>query len=321
MSGRQPAPRGHDDGVSTTRPQPIGERALARWCRDHLAAAPRSCFLDTGHLSSVLGVELDDGRHVVIKARPPSDRLLACTMVQAGMFTKGFPCAEVVAGPASLGRRVATAETYVPGDDSPPAPVPPESTAQLLAALVTLAPSPDAFPALRATLPWVGWDHDGSGLWPPPDDLTVDLNTAVSPPGIDDAARRIRRRLAEPCDDDVLGHLDWEARNLAWRDGEPVAVHDWDSLGVKPESTVVGAAAAVFPSSADVVTASIAETEAFLDAYARHRPLSAAQREQAWAAGAWVLTFNAKKESCGGGTGYLTVVEHELEERLRRSGA
>jgi hypothetical protein len=40
----------------------------------------------------------------------------------------------------------------------------------------------------------------------------------------------------------------------------------------------------------------------------------------AWAAGTWLLAFNAKKEAHGGGAGYLARLRVELAERLRRSG-
>jgi hypothetical protein len=34
----------------------------------------------------------------------------------------------------------------------------------------------------------------------------------------------------------------------------------------------------------------------------------------------WVLTFNAKKETLGGGAGYLAHLERELDERLAPAG-
>jgi hypothetical protein len=34
----------------------------------------------------------------------------------------------------------------------------------------------------------------------------------------------------------------------------------------------------------------------------------------------WVLTFNAKKETLGGGRGYLDHLERAAQERLRRAG-
>jgi hypothetical protein len=296
-----------------------GDAALATWCSEHLGAVPVARLFEASHLSTVIGVELDDGRLAVVKARPWSDRLLACTSVQRGLFQRGFPCAEVLVGPTPFGDRVATAEAYIPRGSTPPSPPDTGPSARLLASLIERMPPPADHPELSSVLPWVGWDHGDGGVWPPPDDLDVDLNSEVSDT-LDVAAVRVTRRLAA-AKGEVIGHLDWEARNLEWQDGEPSAVHDWDSLAVRPESTVAGAAAAVHPSHGPVVFASIEQSEAFLSAYIAMRPLSAEEMEEAWAAGAWILAYNAKKERRGGGAGYLERAAHELEERLRRAGA
>ena len=295
------------------------DAALEAWCAEHLGAVPVARLFEASHLSTVIGVELENGTLAVVKVRAGSDRLMACTTVQRLMFESGFPCAEVLVEPTLFGDRVATAEAYIPRGSPPPSPPAPAPSARLLASLVERTPPPAEHPELASMLPWVGWDHGGDGVWPAPDDLDVDLNSQVSDT-LDDAAVRVTRRLAA-ARGDVIGHVDWEARNLEWQDGEPIAVHDWDSLAIRPESTVAGAAAAVFPSHGPVVFASIEQTEAFLSAYTAVRPLSAEQTEEAWAAGAWVLAYNATKERRGGGAGYTERAAHELEERLRRGGA
>lgn len=302
-------------------PESISHESLAGWCLAHLGSPPRSRFFEVAHLSVVIGVELMDGRQVVIKVRDPSERLAACAEVQSLLHTSGFPCADVLAGPAAFDDRVATAESYLPPGDPPPSPPPAGLSAGLFLELVARTPPPEAYPALSALLPWVGWDHGGDGLWPAPDDLEVDLNVEPNLGALDDAAQRVRRRLGTVAGPSLIAHMDWEAQNLAWRGREPVAVHDWDSLVIRPESTAAGAAAAVYPSYGAVVFATIEQTDAFLRAYCEHRHLSDKQVEEAWAAGAWVLAYNAKKEGCGGGTGYLGRAELELEERLRRAGA
>ena len=298
---------------------PIEDAVVEAWCVDHLGSAAVRRFFEASHLSSVVGVELADGRLVVVKVRDESDRLAACVAVQRLLFESGFPCPEVLVGPTPFAGRVATAEAYLPRGDVPARPPAAGPCARLLAALVDRTPAPEGHPDLRTVLPWVGWDHGGGGVWPATDDLDVDLNAGMDE-AFDDAAVRISRRLANATGD-VIAHVDWEARNLEWQDGEPVAVHDWDSLVIRPESTVAGAAAAVYPSFGPVVFASIDETEAFLSAYGATRPLSRDQVEEAWAAGAWVLAYNAKKETRGGGTGYIERTRRELGERLRRAGA
>ena len=266
----------------------------------------------------MVGVVLADSRSVVIKVRPWSPRLDATTAVQQHLHAAGFPCPDVLVGPRPLGSRVATAETYIPSLGEPPDPVPPVPTADLLARLVDAAPPSDAFPALKPAPPWVAWDHDADALWPWPDDLEVDLNGHEGPDWVDDTARRVRARLAGLNVGTVIGHIDWEVHNLDWDGGTPVLVHDWDSIAIRPEVTVAGVAAATFPSNGrTAVAATIDQTAAFLDAYENHRNWTTSDHELAWCAGLWVLTYNAKKESLGGGTGYLEHLAPELERRLK----
>jgi hypothetical protein len=194
----------------------------------------------------------------------------------------------------------------------------------LLAALVLAAPPPSALPDFGEAPPWVGWDHSGDATWPPPDDLALDLNEHPGPRWVDETAAALRARLSLLTEDEVIGHLDWESHNLRWLpDGSPLAVDDWDSIGLRPEPAIAGAAAAVFASSPDglVVAASVAQTKEFLDAYegARRVRWSRELTEMAWAADLWVLTYNAKKEANGGGRGYLAVLNDEGDERRRRA--
>lgn len=278
-------------------------------------------LFETGHLSSVVGVSLDDGREVVVKARPPSPRIAACFAVQRDLHVRGFPCPEPLAGPEPLGSLLATAEAHVPRLGEPPSSPPAAASASLLASLVRLAPAAVDHPDLEPSPPWVGWDHGGEGLWPAPDDLIADLDLHAGPEWVDGAARRLRERLAVPSRPAVIGHADWEAQNLDWCDGAPTIVHDWDSLATRPEPAIAGAAAAVYVSAGPLVAATLPETHTFLDAYRRAcAPWSRDDIETAWAAGTWVLTYNAKKETLGGGTGYVAHLEPELDERLRLAG-
>lgn len=296
---------------------------LVHWCLSHLGSTPTAEIFRTEHLSEVLGVRLADGRDVVIKIRPGSPRLDATTEIQRRLNLEGFPCPAVIAGPAPLGDLAATAETYVPAHGPPPTAPPPAATAQLLASLIEAAPPAEAFPALDPAPPWVGWDHPGTDLWPWPDDLDVDMNQQPGPDWVDDLARRIRARLAAVADRPVIGHIDWEAHNLDWEGSTPVLVHDWDSLAIRAEASIAGAAATVYPSNGTTVfAATIEETAAFLDAYAdaRSRSWSAHAEQVAWCCGLWVITYNAKKESLGAGAGYLAHLEEERAERIARAG-
>lgn len=294
---------------------------LALWCESNVGAPPAQEIFRRSHLSEVIGVELADGRRVVIKIRTPSPRLAAVTAIQRHLHAHGFPCPDVLAGPTSFGSRAATAETYVPPHGEPPEPVPPRSTAALLAKLVDAAPPPDAYDALNPAPPWVAWDHGSNELWPWPDDLDIDLNDHDGPDWVDDTARRVRDRLSSADASGVIGHIDWEAQNIDWDGDDPVLVHDWDSLAIRPEPTVAGVAAATFPSNGrTAVAATLEQTAEFLDAYSSHRNWTSTDHELAWCAGLWVLTFNAKKESLGGGGGYLEQLEPEIIQRRSLAG-
>jgi len=269
----------------------------------------------------VIGLRLADGRDVVIKIRAGSTRLEATTEIQHRLHAEGFPCTDVIVGPVPFGDLVATAETYAPPRGSPPNSPPPVETAQLLVALIDAAPPANEFPALHPAPPWVGWDHPAAELWPWPDDLDIDMNQHPGPEWVDDLGRRVRSRLAEVAVESVIGHIDWEAHNLDWEGDTPVLVHDWDSLAIRPEATIAGAAAATFPTNGRTIVAARADqTSAFLDAYSSHRNWTAADHEVAWCAGLWVLTYNAKKESLGGGAGYLEHLASDLAQRRRRAG-
>ena len=308
---------------------------LRRWCDRWVGAEPARVLFRKGHLSVVVGLELRDGRQVVVKVRPPDDRIAGCVAVQRHLYERGFPCPRPVAGPSPLGGAMATAEALVPdgraleeGAGAHP------RLAALLADLVRLAPAPSRVPSLEPAPPWVGWAHCERGIWPRPDDLDVDLDDHPGPAWIDDTAARVRERLARVDAPLVVGHLDWEAHNIRWLDGAPYVVDDWDSVGVLCEPAIAGAAAAVYPSSGDgrVVAATVAQTDAFLRSYqlARGACWEPDEEQLCWAAGLWPLAFNAKKEivgrrtgkeTLGGSTGYADHLRCEAEERLRRAGA
>ncbi len=303
------------------------DRALLNeWCEKWLGAVPRRLMFERGHISRVIGARLSDGRPVVIKVRPFAPRISGCVAVQRHLFSTGFPCPEPLAGPAPLGGDIATAEVYVPGGVALTANGRVAALfAELLVDLLNRAPPLPAVPSLEPAPPWVGWNHEGPGTWPHPDDLDVDLNNDYGPHWIDQLGSRLRARLSGCATQSRIGHVDWESHNIRWEGTTPLAVDDWDSVAVLDERAIAGAAATVFPSSPDgrVIAATIDQTQIFLDAYQAARGVywSTEEQEICWAAGLWVLAYNAKKESLGGGTGYISHLEREASERVRRAGA
>ncbi len=292
-----------------------------RWCGRHLGAPVRDVLFTTGHLAQVSGVRLRDGRRVVVKARPDSPRLAACTAVQRALWQAGFPAPEPLAGPVVDGGVAVSAETYVPGGSPAPASDHAGRFAGLLARLVAAAPRPEAVGTLVPELPWTAWNHALPGTWPTADDRDDDLNAPRhATPWLDETGTRVRSRLRRfgrtPAGRrTTIGHGDWEAQNLRWDGDAPLVVHDWDSVTVAPEPVLVGLAASVWPCGIVPRAATVPESAAFLEAYQRAagRAWSADEVEASWAAGLWVYAYNAKKASLDG---HQWLSPAEAEERL-----
>jgi Ser/Thr protein kinase RdoA (MazF antagonist) len=160
------------------------------------------------------------------------------------------------------------------------------SSGRLLADLVRRLATLDLDPPLPNP-EWVRWD------------AMPEREPAVAVPAwIEDATRRLQAKLAG-CDlPPVLGHADWEAQNIRWRNGVAHAVHDWDSLAWLPEAALAGSAAGIFASHGKTVLAPLASSEAFLHAYEHERGarFSPYETEIAWAASIWEALHNARDE-------------------------
>jgi hypothetical protein len=277
----------------------------------------------------------------VFKVRPYEARQEGCAAVQRHLWRAGFPCPEPLAGPVPLdgsvlpdgtaiavqsGTAIAVnAETLIRGG----APYPPgdgperaQAFATLLARFIASTPAPEQVPDLTPPPAWINWDHTFPGLWPPPDDRDFDLNTLSDTAWLDhldrlgQAAhdRLTTTRAATP----VIGHCDWESHNLDFHNGEPRAVHDWDSVVSAPETVIVGVAAAMWPAGIGCPGATLKQSHDFLDAYqqARGKSFTAEEIQETWAAGLWIRAFNAKKFSLDG---FETLTPAEADERLRRA--
>lgn len=292
---------------------------LADWCGRHLGARPARVLFRSGHLSEVVGAELADRRRVVIKARPADPRIAGCVAVQEHLARAGFPCPEPLTAPVQADGVTVTAEALVPGGSPLPTEGGAVPFAALLARLISSAPVPAAVPSLAPSPPWAGWDHPGKRLWPDRDDRGRDLNSTPGPARVDDAARRVRERLSACAAPARVGHGDWESHNIRWSGGQPLAVHDWDSVIAQPETAIVGLAAAVWPAAgAPGEAATVTQSAEFIAAYqqAAGRQWTGHEVQDAWAAGLWVRLFNAKKDAADGGGPQLDRLTEEIADRL-----
>jgi Ser/Thr protein kinase RdoA (MazF antagonist) len=315
------------------RPDELDDRAIADWCGMWLRARPVEILATGGHLSRVSELLLANGRRVVVKVRPAQERLAGCAYVQQHLWRTGFPCPEPLAGPVPFGTGsdlAASAETWVPGGEmlSPDGSGAVDAYATLLARMIRLAPPAARLPSLAPAPPWNAWNHGGRGVWPAADDRPDDLNAIPETAWLDDVGRAVQRRLAAAGPENfVVGHGDFEAHNVRWRELSmtaglhyaSVVVHDWDSVIVAPEAVIVGFAAAVWPSGVGPAS-TIDQTADFIEAYQRAagRSWSSDEIGAAWAAGLWVRAFNEKKWRIDG---QVALRPDEAAERLRRAGA
>jgi hypothetical protein len=301
----------------------IDDQELSDWCRAWLGSEPAGQLFTTGNLSAVHGLVLVDGRDVVVKVRPGDQRLAGCARVQRYMWEVGFPCPQPVAGPHPLGSGVASAEALVPGGGGlAPGDDGARQFADLLARFIAEASRCAGDLSLRPAPAWMYWYHDADGVWPAPDDRDVDLNAehCSVTAWVDDVGTRVRRRLADLGDTAlVIGHCDWDGRNVLWRDGRPYVVHDWDSVVSEPEVVIVGQAAAMWDGGPRGVGATVAQSGAFMEAYqsSRGRAFTKQELQLCWASGLWVRAFNAKKFHLDG----LDALDRaEADERMRCAG-
>lgn len=255
-------------------------------------------------MSSVVGVELPDGRRVALKRRRATDRVVACSQAHRAAWAAGVACPELLAGPTRLDDGTwMTARRWVP-DGSPEAP-PDAATryADLLHLLI--AALRDGDPAAFDPPPWAFYDH-ATPVWrvaaePRPGRWD---ESPVVPAELRRAAAAAGERLRAEALPVVVGHSDLNGLNVRWAP-EPI-VHDWDSLAAR--YTRPSWRTGSWPSTTSncrgrgAITA-LAETRRALELYQRSRPFSDTEVEIAWAAGLHVAAYNAAFEYLHGARG------------------
>ena len=298
---------------------------LAEWCARELGVITDVQPL-RDEMSQVLLAQLDDGRRVVIKVRPdPDGRAKGCLEVQHHAAAAGVPCPTPLTDLGRLAETSIHAESWCPGGeilvgDTRAAA---ERSARLLADVMSALASCDPRDLPLPNPDWVRWDYSGPHGWPPHVWIDAAPNQTPLPLYLDDAAKRVRRRMRRCSLPNVVGHGDWETQNLRWLQGQPFVIHDWDSVVVMPEGAIIGAAGA-FASNEIPTLASIDSSAEFLDAYQvrRKRSFTTAEIEVAWAASLWPAIHNARAEfrfnldAVAGNQ-----LAEQADERLKRAGA
>ena len=225
---------------------------LDTWARNRLGSGIAKVRFRDGRIDVVWGVELEDGRSVVIKThRTPvdMDATRAARDAQRLLTFAAFPCPTPLAGPDEVEGRVLTAETLIEGEI--PDGRDPANRRLLAEGLVRhielLRGEPDL---LRRAGPGPSWCHYQAGPWPVPHDTIVDFR--LTPSGfewLDTHGQRAADQILTHRDaDKVVGHADWYAGNTAVVEGALVGTFDWE-LVADTEAVIAGFAASCYASS------------------------------------------------------------------------
>jgi hypothetical protein len=277
--------------------------AIDAFCDRHLRARVARGLFHRSSIGSVTGVELADGRQVVIKAHQPERTrafLAEIVRIQSHLAERGVFATEVLAGPLPLGGGQAIVERYVEIGATADAHRPEirRALARGLAAIIaTCAPlvaSTSLEPGLLAS--------SQAALWPTPHSRLFDFGATVrGAEWIDELAARARERMV-PAGVPVIGHGDWRQEHVRFVGDRPVAAFDWDSLCCQLEPALLGSVVHGFCadwSRTDHVQApTLAEARAFVADYesARGPSFSTAERRLCGASFAYSCAYTAR---CG----------------------
>lgn len=274
-------------------------------CREWLGAGLTRALFAHKSIGVVYGLELSDGRRVVMKghaARPGGEgweRIAACTRLQSALHEAGYPAPRPLVGPVPMvatGGGTATFEELVEGGPADAhVPAVRRALARAFAELIRLAT-----PLSSDALPEAWWTRQDAGMWPPPHSHIFDL-TVPGGEWIDDLATRARAAFARVPWPMSVVHSDWSVKNVLFENGRLTAVLDWDSLRLEPEAHAVGAGATHFTATwhLDVPKApSFEEMEAFIAEYedARATPFTASERRAVAAGAVHALAYTARCE-------------------------
>jgi hypothetical protein len=293
------------DVLGTDSPAEIGH-LFERFCTERLGARPEGALFYIASAGCVLGVRLESGDEVVIKAyqkRWSSSLLSAVQKAQELVADGGIPCARPRLGPTRFATdrpNLAVVETWIadpglyPGRSARER----EVSARGLALQIALCLDMNGAEALDRH-PLRTPDEQ---LYPEPHSPLFDFEATAAGAGwIDEAARWALSAREQDESTAVVAHTDWSARNVRFDEERLLAVYDWDSLALVRESTALGQAAMTWSVTADPGGTEFPKSDdvlAYLDDYqrARSRPLSSDQRRAARAAALYTLAYAARCE-------------------------
>jgi len=275
--------------------------ALAAFCQRELGAGVRGALFYQSSIGAVAGLELADGRRVVVKAHQPNRSLAELEEVarlQGHLARAALFAPAVLAGPAPFGRGFASAEAYVDGGAVCDAhePAVRAALAQGLAAIVhELSPFVE-----RSRLRALVERQPAGRLWGTPHSKLFDFEaTRLRAEDIDAVASAAQRRFA-PVGRLVLGHGDWRAEHVLFQGRRATWAFDWDSLHREREPALIGCTAHAFcanhAQNVHAQAPTLDEARGFVADYeaARGEAFTAAERVLVGACFAYSVAYTAR---------------------------
>ncbi len=229
---------------------------VERFCRSRFGQSAVGAHFYASSVGCVVGLGLESGRDVVMKAYQRRWRptfLEAVQQAQRCAASVGLPCALPETAPAPVAEGAdtfAVVESWLPdpGMDG----LGTDAALRVSAAGLARQISACRILARSAALREHPLRTTTGGLYGEPHSPHFDFErSSAGAEWIDELARRA----AQIRDGDdtplVVGHTDWSARNVRYDERRLLAVYDWDSVALVAESTAVGQAAVTWRVTAE----------------------------------------------------------------------
>jgi hypothetical protein len=299
--------------------------AIDAFCRRSLGRGATEGLFYRSSVGCVIGLVLDDGERVVLKAyqaRWSKAFLDAVGLVQGHLAAAGFCCATPLRAAEALPERanLVITESWLadPGMEAAAGPRAQQISAVGLARQIDLCRPLGAVAGLQPH----PQEQPTSGLYPEPHSPLFDFRaTGEGAEWIDAIAERAQVQRQADGGRLVIAHTDWCARNVRITD-RLAAVYDWDSLALVTESTAVGQTAAIWAVTSEEGGSdfpSVDQIQSYVHDYevAVGRPFSQQQWSGAAGAAASVLAYIARCEHSLAVTGQARPDQHGASHRLQ----
>jgi len=281
---------------------------LREVCVRELRSRPTAPLFYRSSVGAVVGLELDDGTRVVVKAHQPTttrEHLVEVVRLQSRVESQLQLAPKVRAGPVTLCKGLVVIEEFVErgavrnGHE----PVIRRELARTLHEVIQCLGEAGDAPRLAPNLLV---DQSRMALWPTPHSNLFDFEaTRTGADYIDEIAARARAAML-PVGRFIIGHGDWRCEHVRFAGDKAVVGFDWDSLCSAPEPAIVGATAHMFCADWSVEghaqAPTLDEARAFVDEYqvAAGRAFTTEDRKLCSASFTYAVAYTSR---CGQASG------------------